>query len=111
MIIVGSFLPEPFGWSAPPSLLGCAGAGVVMESITVRRALSGTARVPRVGECADKQYAWPLFIRDKSACARSARADLCGGAISDGRPYRDLIDPRKGRKTLAVYNACSFPAE
>ena len=26
----------------------------------------GTARVPRVGECADGQYAWPLFIRDKS---------------------------------------------
>ena len=28
--------------------------------------LSGTARVPRVGECADTRYAWPLFIRDKS---------------------------------------------
>ena len=28
--------------------------------------LSGTARVPRVGEYADKRYAWPLFIRDKS---------------------------------------------
>ena len=28
--------------------------------------LSGSARVPRVGECADKLYAWPLFIRDKS---------------------------------------------
>jgi hypothetical protein len=27
---------------------------------------SGSARVPRVGECADKIYAWPLFIRDKS---------------------------------------------
>ena len=27
---------------------------------------SGTARVPRVGECADKRYAWPLFIRDKN---------------------------------------------
>ena len=27
---------------------------------------SGTARVPRVGECTDKRYAWPLFIRDKS---------------------------------------------
>jgi len=27
---------------------------------------SGTARVPRVGECAEKRYAWPLFIRDKS---------------------------------------------
>jgi len=27
---------------------------------------SGSARVPRVGECADKRYAWPLFIRDKN---------------------------------------------
>ena len=27
---------------------------------------SGAARVTRVGECADKQYAWPLFICDKS---------------------------------------------
>ncbi len=27
---------------------------------------SGAARVPRVGECADEPYAWPLFIRDKS---------------------------------------------
>ena len=28
--------------------------------------LSGTARVPRVGECTDKPYGRPLFIRDKS---------------------------------------------
>jgi hypothetical protein len=27
---------------------------------------SGSARVPRVGECADEQYAWPLSIRDKN---------------------------------------------
>src|SRR6266571_6219113 len=27
--------------------------------------LSGPARVPRMGEGADKLYAWPLFIRDK----------------------------------------------
>ena len=27
---------------------------------------SGTARVPRVGECADRQHAWPLLIRDKN---------------------------------------------
>jgi hypothetical protein len=27
---------------------------------------SGTARVPRVGEGADKPYAWPPFIRDKN---------------------------------------------
>jgi hypothetical protein len=28
--------------------------------------LSGTARVPRMGDGADKLYAWPLFIRDKN---------------------------------------------
>jgi hypothetical protein len=27
---------------------------------------SGTARVPRVGECAEERYARPLFIRDKN---------------------------------------------
>ena len=27
---------------------------------------SGSARVPRVGECTEKLYAWPLFIRDKN---------------------------------------------
>ena len=26
----------------------------------------GTARVPRVGECADKQFVWPLLIREKN---------------------------------------------
>jgi hypothetical protein len=26
----------------------------------------GTARVPRMGEWADKLYAWPPFIRDKN---------------------------------------------
>jgi hypothetical protein len=27
---------------------------------------SGSARGPRVGECADKLFAWPLLIRDKN---------------------------------------------
>src|SRR5713101_1704296 len=27
---------------------------------------SGTARAPRVGECAEEHYARPLFIRDKN---------------------------------------------
>ena len=26
----------------------------------------GSAHVPRVGECADKPYAWPLSIQDKN---------------------------------------------
>ena len=28
--------------------------------------LSGTARVPQVGECADKYFIWPQFIREKN---------------------------------------------
>jgi hypothetical protein len=28
--------------------------------------LSGSARVPRVGECADQLQVWPLLIRDKN---------------------------------------------
>ena len=28
--------------------------------------LSGSARVPRVGACADKLHVWPLLIRDKN---------------------------------------------
>ena len=28
--------------------------------------LSESARVPRMGECADKLFAWPLLIRDKN---------------------------------------------
>jgi hypothetical protein len=27
---------------------------------------SGSARVPRMGECADTRTMWPLFIRDKN---------------------------------------------
>jgi len=27
---------------------------------------SGSAPVPRVGECADKLFAWPLLIRDRN---------------------------------------------
>jgi hypothetical protein len=27
---------------------------------------SGSASVPRVGECADKPFAWPLLIQDKN---------------------------------------------
>ena len=34
---------------------------------------SGTARVPWVGECADKQYAWPLYLREEPDALMSAR--------------------------------------
>ncbi len=39
-----------------------------------------------------------------AVCVSSARTDLCGGAISDGRPYRDrsLRQPQAGREAAAV---------
>ena len=40
---------------------------------------SGTARVPWVGECADKPYAWPLYLREEPDALMSARPGLCGG--------------------------------
>jgi hypothetical protein len=33
------------------------------------------------------------FILQKSRMRKRARTDLCGGAISNGRPYRDHFDP------------------
>jgi hypothetical protein len=40
---------------------------------------SGTARVPRVGECADKRHVWPLYLREEPDALKSARPGLCGG--------------------------------
>src|SRR5215469_6005236 len=50
--------------------------------------LSGTARVPRMGECADKPYIWPLYLREENGCAKQRSSGSERGAISDGRPYR-----------------------
>src|SRR5215813_6335613 len=49
----------------------------------------GTARVPRVGECADKPDVWPPYLREEPDALRSARPGLCGGRSANGRPYRD----------------------
>ena len=51
---------------------------------------SGSARVPRVGECADKLFAWPLLIRDKNRMRNERSSGPCGGQPADGCPYRDL---------------------
>jgi hypothetical protein len=51
---------------------------------------SGTARVPRMGECADKLYAWPFFYpREEPDALRSACPGLRGGHRADRCPYRD----------------------
>ena len=39
----------------------------------------GTARVPGVGECADKRHVWPLYLREEPDALKSARPGLCGG--------------------------------
>src|SRR5215831_2074899 len=49
----------------------------------------GTARVPRVGECADKQHVWPLLSARRTGCAKERSSGSVRGAISNGRPYRD----------------------
>jgi hypothetical protein len=36
-----------------------------------------------------RQQTLPLLILGTSRMRKRARTDLCGGAISDGRPYRD----------------------
>ena len=50
---------------------------------------SGTARVPRVGGCADKRYAWPRFIRDRTGCANERPSGSVRGAPGNWCPYRD----------------------
>jgi hypothetical protein len=53
--------------------------------------LSGSARVPRVGECADKLRVWPLLIRDKNRMPNERPSGSVRGAISNGCPYRDQL--------------------
>src|SRR5262245_32535016 len=53
---------------------------------------SGTARVPRMGECADKRYIWPLYLREEPDALRSARPGLCGGRSAMVVPTAIAID-------------------
>ena len=47
---------------------------------------SGTARVPRVGECADKLCLAAIYPREEPDALMSARPDLCGGHRATGVP-------------------------
>ena len=46
----------------------------------------GTARVPRVGECADKRHVGPPYLREEPDALMSARPGLCGGHQATGVP-------------------------
>ena len=48
---------------------------------------SGSARVPRVGECADKRLRLAVISAIRAACANERSCGSLRGAISDGRPY------------------------
>jgi hypothetical protein len=53
---------------------------------------SGTARVPRVGECADKALSLPaIHLREEPDALTSARPGPSGGYHVSGIPTRDLI--------------------
>ena len=47
---------------------------------------SGTARVPRVGECADRLRRAAIYPREEPDALMSARPDLCGGHWATGVP-------------------------
>ena len=47
---------------------------------------SGTARVPRVGECADRLCLAAIYPREEPDALMSARPDLCGGHRATGVP-------------------------
>ena len=57
---------------------------------------SGTARVPWVGECADTQYAWPLYLREEPDALMSARPGLCGGHEATRVPTAIALTPEAG---------------
>ena len=46
----------------------------------------GTARVPRVGECADMLCLAAMYPREEPDALTSARPDLCGGRRATGVP-------------------------
>ena len=46
----------------------------------------GTARVPQVGECADRLCLAALYPREEPDALVSARPDLCGGHRATGGP-------------------------
>ena len=46
----------------------------------------GTARVPRVGECADRLCLAAMYPREEPDALRSARPDPCGGHRATGVP-------------------------
>ena len=46
----------------------------------------GTARVPRVGECADRLCLTAIYPREEPDALTSARPDLCGGRRATGVP-------------------------
>jgi hypothetical protein len=63
------FWSEDDGWKGLCQSLMVTVSGSSFEDAKKNMATdysSGTARVPRVGESADKQYAWPPFIQDKN---------------------------------------------
>ena len=47
---------------------------------------SGTARVPRVGECADQRHVWPLYLREEPDALKSARPGPSGEYHVSGIP-------------------------
>src|SRR5499425_1399019 len=56
---------------------------------------SGTARVPRAGECAGHAMRLAAYLREEPDALISARPDLCGGHRATGVPTA-IVNPQWG---------------
>ena len=54
---------------------------------------SGSARVPRVGECAEERYGRPLLSEIRTGCANERPSGSARGVPRKRYPYRDLRIP------------------
>ena len=63
--------------------------------------LSGAARVPRVGSVRTSSMLGRYSSAIRAACANERSCGSVRGAISNGRPYRDLVDPESTEQDAA----------
>src|SRR5215472_488161 len=68
--------------------------------------LSGTERVPRVGECGTSVMLGSYSSAIRAACANERSCGSVRGAISDGRPYRHLINHEEKKFSCGSNAGC-----
>src|SRR5215472_16326350 len=112
MIIVGSFLPEPFGWSAPPSLLGlckepallwnqlrskCLGRG----SQPLFTSLTGAGTLPTANDSSERECLLGEVSSDRLAASAASHGHLVSCAMAKDRIRGKGEQPNRSPVCLA----------